>query len=70
MVVDPHGRAIPFDIPADLEGPRMRQGIRDQIQSAIVDIREAVRAHYASIQQGTDVSAEPESGETIPESSA
>ena len=67
VIVDPHGRGIPFDIPADLEGPRMLEAARDQIQSAMIGIREALRAHSASIQLGTDVSAEPE---TISESSA
>jgi hypothetical protein len=44
--------------------------VRDQIQRAMIGIREAVRAHHASAQLGRDVSAEPESGEAIPESSA
>jgi len=47
VVVDPHGRAIPFDIPTDAEGPRMLETVRDQIQRAMIGIREAVRAHHA-----------------------
>jgi len=70
VVVDPHGRAIPLDIPADAEGPRMLEAVRGQSQRAMNGIREAVRAHHASTQQGTDVSAQPESKATTPESSA
>jgi hypothetical protein len=70
VVFDPHGRAIPFDIPADAEGPRMLGTVRDQIQRAMNGIREAVRADPASTQQGANVSAQPESKATTPESSA
>jgi hypothetical protein len=36
----------------------------------MIGIREAVRAHHASARHGTEVSAQPEQGETTPESSA
>ena len=47
----------------------MLDAVRDQIQRAMNCIREAARAHHASARQGTDVSAQPEPGETTPESS-
>lgn len=69
-VVDAHGRAVPFDIPADEQGPRMLEAVCDQIQRAVSGIRDAVRAHYASAREGADVAVQPESGETTPEPSA
>jgi len=66
VVVDSHGRAIPFDIPADAQGPRMLEAVRDQIQRAMIGIREAVRAHHASARQGPDVSAQPSRERPLP----
>ena len=43
LVIDPHGRAIPLDIPANESGSRMMMAARDQIHAAIAGIREAIR---------------------------
>jgi hypothetical protein len=54
VVVDPHGRAIPFNVPTDAEGPRMLEAVRGQIWNAIIGIRDAVRAQNTSARQGPE----------------
>ena len=43
VVIDPHGRAIPLEIPANESGSRMMMAARDQIHTAIAGIRDAIR---------------------------
>ena len=47
VVTDPHGRAIPLDIPPNETGSRMLMSVRDQIRIAIAKVRNAIREHGA-----------------------